>query len=411
MKIAASALSDRGLKREGNEDQYLIDESLGLYMVCDGMGGHAAGEVAAERAIEFTAEHISSHTDDVNSALEKPDGYFRILKIAEEAVLAASQEVHQLSRSSPEYGGMGTTLTMLMIVDDKAMMAHVGDSRLYLMRSGEIHQLTVDHTLANEMFLAGGLTKEQAATSRFQHALTRSIGPHQSVKVDTLLFDLLPGDRLLLCSDGLSNYFTDSAIVAELLAKPHIVSQPHPLIEYAKDAGGADNITAVVVETLPESNTDPLPDTEERMKFLRESFLGRSLSVRRLLHLMTASATIQCSEGKELLALDAKCPGMYIVMEGSFRVIDDDVVEAELVKGDCFGQATLIAPAKSPAGLVANEASRVMLVDRRKFTRLTKRLPRLGSLLLRNLCRNLSETIVASEAPRPISLDDTRPAA
>ncbi|SMP73762.1 Serine/threonine protein phosphatase PrpC [Neorhodopirellula lusitana] len=409
MKIAASALSDRGLKRDGNEDQYLIDESLGLYMVCDGMGGHAAGEVAAERAIEFTSKHISSHAQDLNSEVEKPGGYFRILKIAEEAVLAASQAVHRLSRSTPQYAGMGTTLTMLMIVDDKAIMAHVGDSRLYLMRAGEIHQLTVDHTLSNEMFLAGGLTKEQAAKSRYQHVLTRSIGPHESVNVDTLLFDLLPGDRLLLCSDGLSNYFTDSAIVAELLAKPHIVSQPHPLIDYAKDAGGADNITAVVVETLSESDAESMPGTEERMNFLRKSFLGRSLSVRRLLHLMTASATIHCNAGKELLAIDANCPGMYIVIEGSFRVIDDDIVESELVKGDCFGQATLIAPAKSPARLVANEASRVLLVDRRNFSRLTKRLPRLGNLLLRNLCRNLSETIVASETARPISLDDTGP--
>ena len=385
MKIAASALSDRGLKREGNEDQYFIDESLGLYMVCDGMGGHAAGEFAAERAINFTVEHISNHTDDLASAIEKPDGYFRILKIAEEAVLATSQEVYQLARSSPELRGMGTTLTMLMIVDSKAIMAHVGDSRLYLMRAGQIHQLTVDHTLANEMFLAGGLTKEQMTTSPYQHALTRSVGPQEFVNVDTLMFDLIPGDRLLLCSDGLSNYFHDNSVVAELLAKPRIASYPHPLIEYAKDAGGADNITAVVVETLSESDVESVPDTEERIQLLRESFLGRRLSVRRLLHLLTTTSVIHCSVEQELISFDQKCSGLFIVMEGSFRVIDDDIVEAELQKGDCFGSATLIAPANSPTKLVANEASRVMLVDRRKFTRLTKRIPRLGNLLLRKL--------------------------
>ncbi|MCA9215998.1 MAG: protein phosphatase 2C domain-containing protein [Planctomycetales bacterium] len=409
MKIAASALSDRGLKREGNEDQYLIDESLGLFIVCDGMGGHAAGEVAAERAIEFTVQHISSHVDDLASAVEKPDGHFRILKLVEEAVRIASQEVNQLARSSPAYAGMGTTLTMLMIVVDKGIIAHVGDSRLYLMRGGEIHQLTVDHTLANEMFRAGELTKDQAAISRYQHVLTRSIGPHESVAIDTLLFDLLPGDKLLLCSDGLSNYFPDSSVVAELLAKPKIACQPDPLIEYAKDSGGADNITAIVVETFSESDVDAMPDTEERMRFLRESFLGRSMSVRRLLHLMTTTSSIHCNVGKELIALGAKCPGMYIVMAGAFRVIDDEVVESELVKGDCFGQATLIAPANSPVTLIASEPSRVLLIDRRSFTRLAKRIPRLGNLLLRNLCRHLSETIISSEAPRPMSLDDTGP--
>jgi serine/threonine protein phosphatase PrpC len=411
MKIAASALTDRGLQREGNEDQYLIDESLGLYMVCDGMGGHSAGEVAAERAIEFASKYISSNSGALESAVETPDGYFRVLKLAEEAVQTASQKVHQLARSSPRYAGMGTTLTMLMIVDDKAIMAHVGDSRLYLMRAGEIHQLTVDHTLANEMYLAGGMTKEQAAASRYQHVLTRSIGAHEFVTVDTLLFDLLPGDRMLLCSDGLSNYFNDASAVAQLLTKPEFVSQPHSLIEYAKQSGGADNITAVVVETRAESDTESVPDAEERMAILRDCFLGNKLSVRRLLHLMTTTTMIHCNVGKELIAMGEKCSGMFIIMEGSFRVIDDDVVEAELGHGDCFGEATLIESAQSPARLVANEPSRVLLVDGKRFNRLTRRIPRLGNALLRNLTRHLSETIVANEAVRSFSLDDTGPLA
>lgn len=409
MKVVASALSDRGLKRDGNEDQFLIDESLGLYVVCDGMGGHAAGEVAAERAIEYASEHISANSDVLESAVEKPDGYFRVLKIAEEAVQTASQAVYQLAQSSTEYAGMGTTMTMLMIVDSKAIMAHVGDSRLYLMRGGEIHQLTVDHTLANEMFLAGGLTREEAATSRYQHVLTRSIGPHEFVAVDTLLFDLMPGDRLLLCSDGLSNYFDDVSVVANLLAQPEIISEPDPLIEYAKELGGADNITAVVVETLPDSESESVPDTEQRVDALRDCFLGRKLSVSRLLHLLTTSSMIHCNAGKELIMMGDKYPGMFLVVEGSFRVIDDDIVEAELEPGGCFGQAALIAPAKSPATLIAKQPSKVLLIDRKKFNRLTRRMPRLGNALLRNLCRHLSERVVDVEAPQPIRLDDTGP--
>lgn len=409
MKVVASALTDRGLKRDGNEDQYLIDESLGLYVVCDGMGGHSAGEVAAERAIEFASEHIAANTDALESVTETPGGYFQIVKLAEEALQTASQAVHRLARSSTEYAGMGTTMTMLMIVNSKAIMAHVGDSRLYLMRGGEIHQLSVDHTMANEMFLAGGMTKEEAATSRYQHVLTRSIGSHEFVTVDTLLFDLLAGDRLLLCSDGLSNYFSDVSILADLLAKPKIVTQPDPLIQYAKQAGGADNITAVVVETLPDAESSSVPDTEERLQVLKQNFLGLQLSVPRLLHLLTTSTMMHCNSGKTLLGMGEKCPGMFIVVSGSFRVVDDDIVESELSRLDCFGEPTLIAPAKSPASLIANEPSRVLLVDRKKFNRLTRRMPRLGNALLRNLSRQLSETIVASNAPRPIDLDDTGP--
>jgi len=409
MKVAASAMSDPGLRREGNEDQYLIDESLGLYIVCDGMGGHAAGEVAAERAIEYATRFIAGKSDVLQEATETPEGYSRVQKIAEEAVQAASQQVYWLAKSSPQYAGMGTTMTLLMIVDDKAVMAHVGDSRLYLKRSGDIHQLTIDHTLANEMFLAGGLTREQAETSRYQHVLTRSIGPHEFVHVDTLLFDLLPGDRLLLCSDGLSNYFRNPSVVADFLSRPEIVSEPDPLIDFAKEAGGADNITAVVVEALPDQNHESLPDTQQRIQALRNSFLGHKLSVRRLLHLLTASTMLQCNEGKELVAMGNECPGMFLVIEGRLRILDDDIVEGALEVGECCGQETLIASAKSARTLIASEPSKVLLIDRKKFVRLTRRMPRLGNAVLRNLTRHLSQRIVDYNAPRPISLDDTGP--
>ncbi len=409
MKVVASAISDRGRKREGNEDQYLIDESLGLYMVCDGMGGHAAGEVAAERAIAIASARILANKEFVELLSETPDGPFQMLKIAEEAVQAACQGVFHLANSSSEYAGMGTTLTMLIIAGNKAIMAHVGDSRLYLMRKKKIHQLSVDHTLANELYQSGGLTKEEAATSQYQNVLTRCVGSQEFVKVDTLLFDLMPRDRLLLCSDGLSNYFSDPAVIADLLAKPEIVAQPEPLVEHANESGGADNITAVVIEALLDSDSPPVSDTEERLETLRRSFLGRKLSVSRLLQLLSTSAMFHCNSDKTLIEMGDKCPGMFFVIEGSFRVLDDDIVESELSTGECFGEATLIAPAKSPATLIASEPSRVLIVDRKKFNRLTRRMPRLGNALLRNLSRHLSERIVSSEAPRPISLDDTGP--
>ncbi len=362
MKTVASALSDRGLHREGNEDQFLIDESLGLYVVCDGMGGHAAGEVAAERAIEFAAEHIADHCEAIDAARHSPDGFFRVLKIAEEAVQNASHELYHLAKSTAEYAGMGTTLTMLMIVEDKGVMAHVGDSRLYLLRDSEIHQLSTDHTLANEMFLSGGMTKEEAATSRYQHVLTRSIGPHEFVVVDTLLFDLLPGDRFLLCSDGLSNYFDDPSTVAEFLAEPQIVEQPDKLIDFAKQSGGADNITAIVVQTLGDTEEHPAIDTQVKLDRLRRTFLCRKLSVSRLMHVLSIATTMQCATGKELLSLNDRCNGMYVVLDGRFRIIDDDIVEAELGPGDVFGETSLISPTKTSATLVASEPSRVLFI-------------------------------------------------
>lgn len=409
MKLRAAAISDRGLKREGNEDQYLIDESKGLYIVCDGMGGHSAGEVAAERAIDFAAGHVSKSVEALSSAASKPDGFFRVMRVAEEAVQVANLGVHQLAESSTELSGMGTTMTMLIIVEGKAVIAHVGDSRLYLKRGGEIHQLTVDHTLANDMLLAGALSKEEAAKSRFQHVLTRSIGSREFVEVDTLLFDLLPGDRFLLCSDGLSNYFKEPAVVASFLERPEIISRPESLIDFAKEAGGDDNITAVVVEAVPDAESEFVPDADQKVRALKDSFLGRKLSIRRLLHLLTVTSVIHCSAGKELVTIGKKCPGMFLVLEGTLNVQDDDIVGGSLEPGDCFGHETLIAPAKSPASIVAQGPAKVMLVDRKKFNSLTKRLPRLGNALLRNLSRFLSEKMVESSSHPSISLDDTGP--
>jgi len=189
---------------------------------------------------------------------------------------------------------MGTTMTMLMIVDEKAIMAHVGASRLYLMRNGEIHQLTVDHSLANELYLAGSMSKEEAAGSRYQHVLTRCVGPQESVSVDALLFDLIPGDRMLLCSDGLSNDFESSSVVANLLAQPKIMASPEPLMQFVNASGGADNITAIVVETL--ADTEWVSDSEEKMASLRDNFLGQELSVRRLLHLLALTTLVNCAQ-------------------------------------------------------------------------------------------------------------------
>jgi serine/threonine protein phosphatase PrpC len=409
MKTFASALSDRGLHRADNEDQYLIDESLGLYVVCDGMGGHAAGEVAAERAIAFASEYISNHSEIIQAAAESPDGYLRVQKIAEEAVQTASQSLYRLAKSTTEYAGMGTTMTLLVIVREKAVMAHVGDSRLYLYRDQQVHQLSADHTLANEMVLTGAMTAEEASTSRYQHVLTRSIGPHEFVAVDTLLFDLLPGDRMLLCSDGLSNYFPDAESVSALLARPAIAERPEELIDFAKKSGGADNITAMIIQTLADSEDRPPAETQSKLNALQQTFLCQSLSVSRLLHVMNIAKTIQCAAGQHLLRYRERSAGFYLILEGRFRVVDDDVVEGELGPGDWFGENSLISPAKSSASLIAMEPARVLLIGRVGFKRLVRRLPRLGNIVLRNLSRQLSRQLSDATANRRSSMDDTGP--
>ena len=215
MKLIASGLSDVGRVREMNEDTWLAAPELGLYVVCDGMGGHAGGEVASRLAAETVVAAVRSRSDLLVDD-PTPEQCETLSGLLRHAVEAASAAVY---RRSVEEGnrGMGTTCTTLLIAGGKAIMGHVGDSRLYLSRAGQLHQVSQDHTYVNEAVRHGIMTREEALASGYGNIVTRAVGPHENVLVDTLVFDVLPHDRLLLCSDGLHGYFENAVELVTLL--------------------------------------------------------------------------------------------------------------------------------------------------------------------------------------------------
>lgn len=409
MKIHSYAASDCGRRRDNNEDHYLIDESLGLYVVCDGMGGHAAGEVAAERSVAFAAEHIRRRADLLESAGSSPEGYFRVLELAEEATQQASRRLYQQACSDSGLAGMGATMTMLLVVDNKAVMAHVGDSRLYMLRRGRLHLLSSDHTLANELLAAGGLTLEQAAVSQYSHVLTRTIGQQELVHVESLLFDLFPGDTCLLCSDGLSNYFEDPAALAPYLASERLSDIPRQLVQYANDRGGADNITAVILRVESEADDSEADDFELQIATLRSTFLCRKFSISRLMRVLNISSMIHCAAGQQLLSAGQVCDGMYIVMAGRLQVDDGALLTGDLMRGDVIGESSLLRTAKIYESVAAVEPSRLMFIPRSQFVKLIRRVPKLGNGLLSNLGRHLSEQLDHVRAKDGASPGDTAP--
>ncbi|MFC1852720.1 PP2C family protein-serine/threonine phosphatase [candidate division CSSED10-310 bacterium] len=196
--------TDRGRKRNNNEDYMFIDNELGLYIVSDGMGGHAAGEVASKSAVNSVVRQIKSQRPLLDRVKNKIEGISKVVRLAEKALVEACNDVYQLAKSKQNLAGMGSTLTLFLIVDEKAVMAHVGDTRLYLLRAGEVHLLSNDHTMAAEMVRKGIISLEESRGHRMSNVLTRTVGTHEAVQVDTLLIDIFPEDRFLLCSDGLS---------------------------------------------------------------------------------------------------------------------------------------------------------------------------------------------------------------
>ena len=237
--------TDRGRVRPTNEDVFFLNNDVGLYVVSDGMGGHAAGEVAAELALRTVVAEVGrgrSTVDDVRAGRAPALSLEPLLR---KAIAEASRAVHARATADQALAGMGCTLTALLVVGDKAAIGHVGDTRLYLAREGRAHVLTSDHTLAADLAESGRHRARGRRGSPDAHVLTRAVGAQPAVQVDTLVLDVSPGDRLLLCSDGLSHYLKDEGWLAGVLEGDDLDAVVDHLVEFANGRGGSDNITAL----------------------------------------------------------------------------------------------------------------------------------------------------------------------
>ena len=272
--VKAFGITDPGKVRPRNEDQFLITElsksmrvwqtslpepklQVGedrahLFLVADGMGGHHAGERASAIAVaaieQFTLNNFRWFFNTDSSGAQKVLTQFQI------ALGQADAQILEEATANPELKGMGTTLTMAFQLGAQLCIVHVGDSRAYLYRDNELHQLTKDHTLVAEMVRAGAIRKDQAASHHLRNVITNVVGgPTLGVKVEARAFQLQAGDRLLLCSDGLTEMVNNDAISATLDADPVPESAARALLKQANDAGGRDNITVLVARFDPEA--------------------------------------------------------------------------------------------------------------------------------------------------------------
>jgi PPM family protein phosphatase len=229
MHVSAAALSHRGRLRATNEDSYLLRPPM--LAVADGLGGLAGGEVASRLVVDFLAEHGA------------PLGSVSLADLLQ----SAGRCVRNAAAADDALAGMATTCTLAVIADERAQIAHVGDSRAYALRTGELRQLTRDHSVAEELVRLGRLTEDEALTHPARHTLTRALGGPDEPQVDELSWPLRRDDRLLLCSDGLTGLVDDREL-RKLLDGGTTADAARRLVEAALDAGGADNVTVIVVD-------------------------------------------------------------------------------------------------------------------------------------------------------------------
>ncbi len=239
--------TDVGQRREVNEDAFLRDDDLGLWVVADGMGGHAAGEIASQEAVDTIFGMVKRGKPQLGvERITHEDQLQAATRLLEGAVQAATYMVFGLAELDAHKSGMGTTISCMMQVGPLAVTAQVGDSRVYRVRGDEVTQLTEDHTLIAWQLKQGFITREQAKKSRHKNVITRAVGNRDYVQVDTGVMDLQLGDQYLLCSDGLHGYLRRREIPE--LAAAGGSDSVRRFIDIANSRGGKDNITAILVE-------------------------------------------------------------------------------------------------------------------------------------------------------------------
>jgi serine/threonine protein phosphatase PrpC len=252
-RVIATGETNVGMKRPHNEDNFAVLEEDHLYVVADGMGGHASGEVASKMAIDTLREFFKATSADPEATwpykMDKARGYEENRLIT--SVKLANLRIFEHAQRDPKLRGMGTTLVAILIVDDGVLVAHVGDSRAYRLRDGKLEQLTEDHSLLNDYIKMKKLTDEEIRNFPHKNVIVRALGMKESVKVDTILDPPKPGDLYVLCSDGLCGPVNDQEI--REIAASHttdLKAACGQLIDRANQNGGPDNITVVLARVV-----------------------------------------------------------------------------------------------------------------------------------------------------------------
>ena len=254
MEYVAAARTDVGRKRQGNEDSFCVEPELGLYVVADGMGGHAAGEVASRLGVETIREWMGKYLGGADVALVGPPmaTCSRQANFLLSSIRLANRVIFDAAQGRREYAGMGTTVVSVLAVDDHVALAHIGDSRIYRIREDGITQLSRDHSLVQQQVENGIISPEEAHASQYRHLITRALGLKESVEVDLVEQPALPGDLLLLCSDGLSDLLEDEEMLAIVQEQGGDLEKAcQCLVDRANYKGGDDNITALLVQARP----------------------------------------------------------------------------------------------------------------------------------------------------------------
>lgn len=403
MELRFSAATDQG-PRSHNEDSYLVDSPLSLFIVADGMGGRGAGEVASQLTCEVIAGSLRDEASKF--AAYAKDGGPRLreelLHILQTAVNLACAKVFERSQQQSRQGGMGSTLSLLVIAGQRGFIAHVGDSRIYLLRDDNLHQLTEDHTIIEELRRQSGLSLEEIEKSpmgRFKNSVTRSIGTRESVHVDTFDFEVAPGDCFLLCTDGIPPFLQHQQL-PELYSKS-LATMPDTIIQMAKRAAAADNLTVIAVRLdsdRPPAVEERALDLANRIDALKRIPLFRLLAYKEIIHFLNVMLVQRYEAGDIIVRENSDGDALFVLLSGKVRVTKANKFITQLEPGAHFGEMALIGRNKRTATVLSEEPSRFLALSRADFNEILRQYPLLASKLLWSLVETLAERLQKTTA-------------
>lgn len=396
MKAEYWALSHTGRVRKNNQDAFILDPGLGLSVLSDGVGGMARGEVASTIATRVVRQELGMHRGALRRYRGDPRQRRAIQSWLREAVQKAASEVFGAGNTLTPGRGMSCTLDAALVVGEELFLAHVGDSRVYRIRGDELTQLTDDHTVGWDKVRAGQIPADQATSQRGYLALTRALGALPSVKVDTQTFPIKPGDRFLMCSDGLTRHVPDEEL-PELLSGPGEAAVTRA-VRIANQRGGKDNITALLV-CFPLDGPAEVPVTATQLAELRTFAMFEAATQRELLILRRLLTTREVRPGTLLFREGEYGGEMFFLVEGEIAVTRSGHLLTKLQPGSAFGEMALLDEPLRSASALATRDSRLLALSRERFDRLLRQDDAVATRLLWGLLNRLS-TVVRTQNKR-----------
>ncbi len=369
MQVKYAGRTDVGLVRRQNEDSHFVDPQLQLFIVCDGVGGRAGGAEASRVASEHIAAEVAKSralirdfANNAGSATRRDIG-----AVLENAISSASAAVRRAAAASADFSGMATTNVTLMVAGGHAFIGHVGDSRVYLVRQGVMHPLTEDHSVMNDMKRRGRVQERGHIGQTFTEALTRALGVLDSARVDLLDLELIPGDRFILCTDGIHGVLGDDQMQV-VVPRGSVEEVADDLIEAALQRGAPDNATALVLDVLDDKSTDRAMLVRRRLEALQGVSMFRYLPYADLIRVAGIATERVIKPGTELCTEGEFGESLFIILEGAAVVLKGDgVTIAELQPGQHVGEMSLIERAPRSATVRAKTAMSVLVIERDAF--------------------------------------------